>query len=496
MKTLNTFSPIHNITYLRLIVALTSLCLSFLINRFDYLMNVDGILYLNMAEAFISGGLTSASQLYDWPFFSILIGLISQYSWFNLETSAVILNSILFVILTDSLLLISKEGLRSPSQTAIAAVIILCFYTLNEYRDFIIRDVGYWAMTTLALFHFLKFFEEGRTNRLVLWLVFGSIAVLFRIEGLIILALMPVAIIFSEQPKKFYAITLCYLPLLTLVAALAIMVTYNSSLWGAFSKIAEYGKYFHTEQLMTAFWKDKEIIANQVIHPIAKDQAGILLASGLTGLVVYDIFTGLSISLLIFIALSFRTHPPVQNSYKLVLTSFIMINLVILFSFTFAKQFISTRYCILAILAIMLLMMPKITFYIESSINQRHRIKVLLIILLLSLSLIDTFHKTHSKKFIKDAIHWTGQNTPKESSIYTNSKHVAFYLSHDYQHTNVTLNENSLPKCGYDSAIIVERHLPKQIVKSVEHCNWLLQKVFEENNRTVKVYTASSTKNE
>jgi multidrug transporter EmrE-like cation transporter len=305
---------------------------------------------------------------------------------------------------------------------------------------------------------------------------------------------MPVAILFSERPKKFYAITLCYLPLLTLVAALALMVAYNSSLWGAFSKIAEYGKYLHTEQLMKAFWQDKEIIANQVINPIAKDQAGILLASGLMGLVIHDIFTGLSIGLLALFALSLRTQTAFNRNHKLVLVSFVVINLLILLAFTFSKQFITTRYYVLAIIGIVLLMMPKITLYIESCINQRQHFQLLLIASILTLSLVDTFHKTSTKRYVLEAIQWTAENTAPELSIYTNSKHVAFYLANDYGHTNVTVNDKKLTLCTYDHAVIVERHLPQRITKRLQECNWRLDKTFEEGGRTVKIY--SSVKNE
>lgn len=457
-------------------------------------MNVDGILYLNMAEAYVAGGLSSASQLYDWPFFSILIGLVSQYSWLDLQSSAILINTLLFVILTDSLLLISNEGLSSSSQTVISAFVILCFYTLNEYRDFIIRDVGYWAMSALAIFHYLKFFKHGNKNRLILWVVFGLIAVMFRIEGLILLALMPIAILFSERPKKLHAITLSYLPLLIMATVLAAVILDDSTLWGAFAKISDYERYFYPEKLIAAFWQDEEIIANQVIHPIAKDQALTLLVSGLLGLVLYDVFTGLSISVLALFALSFRVQPKVDKNYKLVIGSFVVINLLILFSFTFSKHFISTRYCMLAILGIVLLMMPKITTYFESCINQRQHFKASLIVLLLSLSLVDTFHKTSSKMYIIDAIQWTAQNTAPESSIYTNSKHVAFYLAHDYGHANVTVNDRRLTMCDYDYAVIVERYLTQRIRKTLEKCNWQLQNIFEEDGRTVKIY--SPTQNE
>lgn len=490
------FSPLQNLAHLRILAAVVSICLSVLINKYDYLINLDGILYLKMAEAFITGGLSSASQLYDWPFFAILIGLISKYSWLDIHISAIVLNTFFFVILTDGLLLVCHQGLRSIPQTAIAALVVLCFYTLNEYRDFIIRDVGYWAMSIWAVYHFIKFIDEGHKSRLFLWQLFAITAVLFRIEGLIILLLMPITIFFSANHSgKLKHITLAYLPLLIIAAVAAVMLFYDTDLRAAFSKIDEFEKYFHYEKLMTPFWQDKEIIANQVIPPVARDQAGILLISGLIGVVLHDIFTGLSISLLILAALSIRTQPMVNKSYNLVLISFLLINLLILFSFAIGQQFITTRYCILAILAIVLLLIPKLTVYIQSNINGKNHFKVFLVILLLSLSLVDTFHKTQTKKYIKDAITWTAQNTDSKVNIFTNNEHVSFYLAYLYQHPNVTFNERKLDGCQYDYAVIVERHIHKRLSRSIKKCDWQVHRHFEEGNRSVKIYMPLSTEN-
>ncbi len=482
------YSPLQNFIHLRLIVALASLCLSLLAIKIDDLINVDGVMYLNMAEAFVTGGLTSASQLYDWPFFSILIGLLSEYSWLDLETSALVINAILFVILTDGLLLVSNEGLRSLPSTAIAGAVIICFYTLNEYRDFIIRDVGYWAMTILALLQFLKFFDDRQTKRLIYWLILSCIGVMFRIEGIILLTLMPLMILLSTHKKKYYFVSLAYLPLVLLSALLVVVMTNDANLWGAFSKLSEYQRYFQLEQLMGNFWQDEAIIANQVINPIAKDQAGILLMSGLIGLVLHDIVTGLSLSLLLLYAMASRAENHSSKSYRQVITGFLLINLLILFSFTFSKQFITTRYCILAILAIMLLMMPKIVMYVQTAITQRNYLKISFILLLLSLSLVDTFHTTSSKKYITDAIAWTAHNSDKNSSIFTNDEHVAFYLAHKYEHINVSLHKKRLNLCTYDFAVIVEKNVSARISKSIKMCDWQLYKRFDDGRRSVKIY--------
>lgn len=150
----------------------------------------------------------------------------------------------------------------------------------------------------------------------------------------------------------------------------------------------------------------------------------------------------------------------------------------------------STRYAMLTILGIVLLMLPKLTSYVESCIREREKVKIFLVVFLLAGSLIDTFHKTHSKKYIKDAINWTGQNTKKEAYIYTNDKHVAFHLEYDHQRENIVLNQRKLPSCDFDYAVIVERHLPARISRTIEKCGWKIYKNFTHNSRSVKVYAS------
>ena len=89
---------------IRAFTALASLLLSVFAYYSNDIINNDGILYMNMAEAFLQGGLAETVKLFNWPFFSILVASIHQLTSLPLETSANILNALLFVLLLDTLI--------------------------------------------------------------------------------------------------------------------------------------------------------------------------------------------------------------------------------------------------------------------------------------------------------------------------------------------------------------------------------------------------------
>ncbi|HHA19656.1 MAG TPA: hypothetical protein ENK70_08130, partial [Methylophaga sp.] len=90
-------------------MALISLLLSILALYSDDIINSDGIMYIELSQAYLDGGLIASAKVYNWPFFSILVALIHQITQLSLETSTYVLNTILFVLLTDVLVLISNK---------------------------------------------------------------------------------------------------------------------------------------------------------------------------------------------------------------------------------------------------------------------------------------------------------------------------------------------------------------------------------------------------
>ncbi len=301
---------------LRLILALFSLLLSAFAYYNDDIINSDGILYMQMAEAYLQGGLAATANLYDWPFFSILIALLSKITGLPLESSSMLLNSVLFAIFTDALLLISSKLLTTERQLIIAAVLILFFYSINDYRDFIIRDIGYWAFISLALWQFINFIDGRRLHHAIGWQLLAGIALLFRIEAAIMLLLLPLFMLAVRSWKVALRsiFQLCIIVLLATFLLTVVVIISAGSGTEAFGKIGSILEYLDLTDYMLRFDQHSALIAKQILHPVADDEAGIMLFSGMTGILLYQLITGLSAPYLILLLLGLKQPTHLFNS--------------------------------------------------------------------------------------------------------------------------------------------------------------------------------------
>lgn len=75
----------NNFLKIRAFTALTSLLLSVFAYYSNDIINSDGILYMNMADAYLKGGLAETVKMFNWPFFSILVAYIHQFTSLSLK---------------------------------------------------------------------------------------------------------------------------------------------------------------------------------------------------------------------------------------------------------------------------------------------------------------------------------------------------------------------------------------------------------------------------
>lgn len=486
MSILPKIPVLDNINHLRILIALLSFILSVLAIVTDDLVNSDGILYTNSAEAFVASGLAAASNVYDWPTLPILGAVLSKWLFISPLNSLYLLSIIFFVLLTDALTLLVHQSSRDIKITAIASILILSFYTLNEYRDFIIRDTGYWAFSALALFHLINFLNNAQKKSLHLWQLFAFFAALFRIEGLVILMLMPLTVLFVDTNKnKLVTLLRAYLPFLFIAGLLALAIITQPELSLSFQKVLEVFKYIDFDHLTTEHSNDLNIIADNIIAPVASDQANTFYFSGLLGLVAFDIFTGLSVGLILLMLCSFRERYPLHANSLQVLRYFLIINILILVAFVLTNNFISTRYCMMAIITIMLLFLPKIALWVKKSITHRETWKILLIILVVVFSLGDTFHQSSSKAFYKDSAAWSSSHIKDDQNIFTNNEFIYFYLDQLNPKFEITYHKRRLKPCNYNYFFISDKHITERIQKQVVECQ--LQPVIQFKNKKEKI---------
>ena len=443
---------------IRLFTALFSLLLSFFAFYTDDIINRDGILYINMAQVYLSGGLAATSQLYDWPFFPILIAYIHQLTSLSLENSAQLLNLSFFVLLTDALVLISSKLLPSYRQVIISAIFILCFQSFNEYRDFIIRDAGYWAFSSLLLYRFIIYIENTTIKNATTWQIIAFLVILFRIEGVVLLLTIPLYLFAIRNIKQacWQIIQLNYLVIFSAIVAITTLLA-QSDISSAFNKISTIQSYINFDRLFMLFDKKTVLLEAQILNRFSAEYSALILSSGLITMLLHKLITALPFGytgLYLFNRWQ-QKHIQVTPYYSLI-AYFTIINLVILLAFLFHSYFISTRYAVLALIGFLLLMLPRLCRCLEDAWKNKNKSLLFIIGILLTISLVDGLYSSRSKSYIKDTALWAAQNLPAESQILTPDKFIHYYMKS--QNTDTTVTQNNIKTyLAYDYLIVVEK---------------------------------------
>ncbi len=176
----------------------------------DDVINNDGILYLGAASSFAEGQWQEAFAIYKWPAYSIVIGAVQAITGLESYYSAQIVNSF-FDATTATIFIAIARLMGANSRGLIAAgAIIVCHLWVNEMRAMIVRDHGYITLYMLAVYFFFKD-QISPYYRLKMACVAAFMAAcLFRIEGLVFVATIPVYYWFSlaeTRAQKIAAIS-------------------------------------------------------------------------------------------------------------------------------------------------------------------------------------------------------------------------------------------------------------------------------------------------
>lgn len=462
--------PCHNISKIRLHTALLSLVLSVLSFYLDDIINRDGIKYVNMAEIFLSSGFNDAAQIMGWPFFSILIAYIHKITTLPFEYSAYLINSFLFVLVTDSFILLSNRILQNKQHLIYSSLFILCFYSLNEYRDFIIRDVGYWAFCSLSLLHFIHFLESPSWKNALFWQLLTIVSILFRIEGIIILLALPLYL-FSYRSLKlaFYQASQLYFLLLTSLLLIGLFSLGLADVSSLIERLASERHYSGLLHLFDVFNHKVNIISSQVLNKHSQEYAALILGSGLLVMLIYKLIKGVTIAYLgLYFISRWQQKNTFQFPYQYLLTYFLFLNILILVAFLFHGYFMSTRYMILTLLTALLLMLPRLCDFIESLWLTRNKRMLTLVGLILFIGLVDSVTSSRSKSYIKATAIWAGQNLPENVSILTDNTFIRYYFNSQKPTSNLYLENNINTYKKYNYLIVVEKRHNKELKEMLQ----------------------------
>ena len=122
--------------------------------------NDDAFLYLRTAQIFQVQGIGAAFEYYAWAAYPVLLGLVAALG-LELFTAAYVLNAALFALLAFAFVSVCREFSTERRLLGLAALTILLFPEINEYRYYILRDTGFWAFSVLGLWWLIRYHAEA-----------------------------------------------------------------------------------------------------------------------------------------------------------------------------------------------------------------------------------------------------------------------------------------------------------------------------------------------
>lgn len=438
-------------------------------------INDDSILYFEVARLFSVGEWKLGFALYNWPLYPALIALIHKITDANIQTIAQILNILFFTVTTYSFISIIR--LAGGNKLTIFCGILLLFstpYIVGDVLPMLLRDQGFWAFFLLSIQLFIKFYRSGKFSHALLWQLSAILAVLFRIEAITFLVLLPFTLLtITNRPRIknwAYANSINLLAFTLIITLLIFSPSLTLSSFGRLNDIFTVlaSSYTNITQALAA---KAQIMNHQIL-------GGGLDNYGMTGIVV---------TLLTILMVKFFSAPGWMASLILVgnwknsikhlapdtlkifywVMTLAMLNAAVILTSTFI---LSGRY----IINLGLIMLVLASFCLANLFNMpRTRLRsflLALIFVLLSLSLINNIlPKNNEYNYEQHAVSWIKAHNQSNAPVFYVSPTARYYAGEPYtgrgydswNYTISAIADGSIQKYQY-LAIDIKNHQPEK----------------------------------
>lgn len=420
------------------LLCLTALAASLLLSLWavyvDPVINNDGILYVEAAEHFRSGQWGSGLSIYKWPFYSLVISAAGAVTGLAGGHAAYAVNALLYVLLVLGFVALIRSLGAGRTIQWVALLVALAHPGLNEYRAFVIRDIGYWASYLWALAYFFAYLQQRSNDLFAGWVVCSVLAFLFRIEGVLLFTVLPACLYAFKCHGRKRALAL------TLAAVFTALVLSASPLWQYLSELDVTLRALAANPLEHLFssWSTQasEVLAR--LDALRWELDGI--ASRMAALAVYfstSVFImlyelvrslGVVFSALVVYALIRTIHFP-RHGLRRWWTVVVGIQGLLVLQFVFTNFFLADRYAValaLSLLAVVPFCLEGLWRHWQCS-GRRFSLGGVLLVVLLAVQTVDGLDTATEKRHIKEAGLWLRANAAPGSTVYSNSRILVYY---------------------------------------------------------------------
>lgn len=425
-----------DIGFIRTVTVLGSLILSVLAIVLNELPNTDAYTYIRTADIALTQGIGAAFEHYQWAHFPLLMAALHGITGISLPGAANVINALLFALLSLSFVNIVAALTPSRRTIWIAVGCVLLYPHLNEFRAYLIRDIGYLAFCLLAVYYLIVYAESLRLRFGLYFMLSCLAASLFRPEALLFLFLTPVAILVPSQSqvnlrqRAFLRVQMMSVASVVVMAVLVALVL-RLDIAAQLQVFLQIYQPF-LSNLAPLFGADspqlEQVVFGEYASQFVGDYTGIFLSAGLITVLLACIVDSLGLAVAPLLLYGYwRRFLQLSQPGKAVLLSWLVIAAGILLMFMLVTRFTTTRYTLL----LCLLLLVWLPFVIDR--GWRHAVSLqnrgfMRWALLLTLFAAIDGHLSFgaSKTHLDEASQWINASTRASSTLITNEIHIAY----------------------------------------------------------------------
>lgn len=406
----------------------------------DPIVNNDGIQYFRVADRLLAGQWHQALAIHHWPFYSMLIAVTSKFTGLNVEISAHLLNTALFVLMVVGFIAAVAELGGDRRAVVFAALVILLLPGLNKYRSYVIRDTGYLAFYIWSLVFLFRYWQNLKGKAVWAWLVCTVTAFLFRIEGAAFLLLMPAIML----AYRFRNSNIFRLSASVALAVLGILLVGVFSLWTLSAELgADQAKVLSHplssvalawERIGSELWFKLHALRQEFLGEFSGKYASIVFFLTLTTIVVVEVLRKLVIVYAFLGAHAvWRNLAFPKMTLRPLWGVLIAVNLLILTVFTLTKLFLTGRYTLGLVLTVLLAVPFSLSYFYESwrdhgpGMTSANRWVFPVLALLCVAVGVKGLDRFTDKRYLKTAGRWVAAHSATNENLYSNNRTLIYY---------------------------------------------------------------------
>ena len=383
--------------------------------------NRDGMLYVETARLFTEGGLAAARANFDWVIFPILIAFTSKIGGLGYETASYLLNALLLAGVCTTLVRITEELEKRAAWSA--CIVALAIPAINHYREFLIREFGFWLFCLLAILFALRWAKRPNWAGGSIVQACLAAACLFRLEAAAFfaaLALWQVLATGSWQQRLRRVSMLVWLPLIGGLIGAVLMLSGRIDLGG---RLSTYAAAANPVALFAKFKLAAMQFSSAVLNHYSQEEAGSILFFGLLSMIPKK-FLEMSGAFIIPQIYFFWANSPRRKiaDYQPV-GWFFTVYCVVLTAFLTFNLFLSARY----VTFLNILTVPLIAVGLSDLLDRLPRWRYAIVGFALLLALANAVSLSPKKTQYRDAGRWIAANALASSTTYIDDSRTGYY---------------------------------------------------------------------